>query len=103
GFVPLLLGLVLLGVLSGITAPASLALIGDSTEPEDSAMAMGLFNFAGNIGVTIGPLVFGYFVLIADIFMAFMVAGLIEVVALSFIVILIKMKFKESLRPVVEK
>ena len=103
GFVPLLLGLIILGVFSGITAPSALALVGDASEAEDSAMAMGLFNFAGNLGVTIGPLIFGYFILISDFFTTFFVAGIIEVISLIVVILLIRFVFKETLRPVREE
>jgi MFS family permease len=98
GFLPLLLGLVLLGVFSGITAPSALALVGDSSEAEDSAMAMSLFNFSGNLGVTVGPLIFGYFILISDFFTTFLIAGVIELAALTAIIILIRFVFKEPFR-----
>ncbi|MFX1370112.1 MAG: MFS transporter, partial [Promethearchaeota archaeon] len=99
GFFPMLMGLVLLGAFSGITAPSALALVGDVSKPEDSAMAMGLFNFSGNFGVTLGPLVFGSLMLVSDFITAFFVAGLIEVLALALIILAIKMRFKENLRP----
>jgi MFS family permease len=98
GFLPLLLGLVLLGVFSGFTAPSALALVGDTSDTEDSAMAMGLFNFAGNLGVTVGPLIFGYFMLVSDFFTTFLVAGTIEVISLAAVILLIKLVFKETLR-----
>lgn len=99
GFLPLLFGLVLLGVFSGITAPSALALVGDTSDAEDSAMAMGLFNFAGNLGVTVGPLIFGYFMLISDFFMTFAIAGFIEILALAVIIVVIKQVFREQIRP----
>lgn len=98
GFIPLLLGLILLGVFSGITAPSALALVGDASDTEDSAMAMGLFNFSGNVGVTVGPLIFGYFLLISDFFTTFIVAGAIEVISLVIVILIIKFVFKEPLR-----
>ncbi|MHA2118129.1 MAG: MFS transporter [Candidatus Thorarchaeota archaeon] len=99
GFLPLLLGLVLLGIFSGITAPSALALVGDTSDAEDSAMAMGLFNFSGNVGVTVGPLIFGYFIFISDFFTTFIVAGAIEVISLAVVILIIKVVFKETLRP----
>jgi MFS family permease len=98
GFIPLLLGLILLGVFSGITAPSALALVGDTSDAEDSAMAMGLFNFSGNVGVTVGPLIFGYLLLISDFFTTFIVAGAIEVISLAIVILIIKVVFKEPLR-----
>jgi MFS family permease len=98
GFLPLLLGLVLLGVFSGITAPSALALVGDTSDIEDSAMAMGLFNFSGNVGITVGPLIFGYFLLLSDFFTTFLLAGAIEVISLVVLILIIKVVFKEPLR-----
>ncbi len=97
GFLPLLIGLVFLGIFSGITAPSALALVGDASKTEDSAMAMSLFNFSGNLGVTVGPLILGYFLLISDFFTTFLVAGIIELVSLLAIIISIKYVFNETL------
>ena len=98
GFLPLLFGLILLGVFSGITAPSALALVGDASDSEDSAMAMGLFNFSGNVGITVGPLIFGYLLLISDFFATFIVAGAIEVISLAVVILIVRLVFKESLR-----
>ncbi|MFW9803486.1 MAG: MFS transporter [Candidatus Thorarchaeota archaeon] len=98
GFLPLLFGLILLGVFSGITAPSALALVGDASDAEDSAMAMGLFNFSGNVGVTVGPLIFGYLLLLSDFFATFIVAGAIEVISLAVVILIVRLLFKEPLR-----
>lgn len=98
GFLPLLFGLILLGVFSGITAPSALALVGDASDAEDSAMAMGLFNFSGNVGVTVGPLIFGYLLLFSDFFATFIVAGAIEVISLAVVILIVRLLFKEPLR-----
>ncbi len=97
GFAALLLMLAVLGFFSGVTAPPSMALVGDIVEPEDSAMAMGFFNFMGNLGITIGPLVFGFMVLVADFVTAFAVAGLLELLTLGLNVVLIKAVFHENI------
>jgi MFS family permease len=98
GFTYLILVLLLLGLFSGVTAPAAMALIGDTVGKEDSAMAMGFFNFLGNIGMVIGPIVFGVLVLYSDFVFAFLIAGVIELVSLGIVLGLIKGKFKESIR-----
>jgi MFS family permease len=46
-------------------------------------MATSLFNFMGNIGIIIGPLVGGYFVQYYSYSAAFLVAGAIELVSLG--------------------
>jgi MFS family permease len=97
GFAALLLMLAVLGLFSGVTAPPSMALVGDIVGPEDSAMGMGFFNFMGNLGITIGPLVFGFMMLVADFVTAFMVAGILELVTLTLNVVLIKVVFHENI------
>jgi MFS family permease len=97
GFAALLLMLAVLGFFSGITAPPSMALVGDIVESEDSAMGMGFFNFMGNLGITIGPLVFGFMMLVADFVTAFLVAGILELVTLTLNVVLIKVVFHEKI------
>jgi len=94
----LLVLLALLGVFSGISAPSSMALIGDFVKKEDNAMAMGFFNFLGNLGVTLGPLVgslygtFGYNV-------TFLSVGIGKIVMIVVCILLIFIVFKEKLRP----
>lgn len=91
GFPLFLAMLAVLGLFSGVTAPPSMALVGDTVSEKDSAMAMGFFNFLGNLGITIGPLVFGLMISTTDFIMAFAVAGLLEIIALLVNILLIKM------------
>ncbi len=97
GFIHLVIILILLGVFSGITSPASMALVGDSVEQDESAMAMGFFNFVGNMGIVIGPIVLGLLLIYANFAIAFLVAGLIELISLAIIIVIIKGKFKENI------
>ena len=97
GFSSLLVMLVILGFFAGMTSAPSMALVGDTTGPEDSAMAMGFFNFVGNLGITIGPITFGFLALVSDFVVAFIVAGLLELITLAIIIVLIKFVFKEDL------
>jgi MFS family permease len=98
GFSSLLVILLLLGLFSGVTAPPSMALVGDYVKREDSAMAMGFFNFLGNLGLIMGPVVLGVLLLYADFVTAFVVAGLLELISLAVNVAIIKGKFKEPIR-----
>jgi len=98
GFSSLLVILLLLGLFSGVTAPPSMALVGDYVRREDSAMAMGFFHFFGNLGFIIGPVVLGVLLLYADFVIAFIVAGLLELISLAVNVAIIKGKFKEPIR-----
>ena len=96
-FSSLLVMLVILGFFAGMTSAPSMALVGDATGPEDSAMAMGFFSFFGNLGITIGPITFGFLAVFADFVVAFIVAGLLELITLAIIIVLIKFVFKEDL------
>ena len=96
GFSSLLVVLVILGVLNGITAPPSMAMVGDITGQEDSAMGMGFFNFMGNLGIAIGPLLFGYLILTTSFITAFLVVGLLELATLMIIAILIRYVFEDT-------
>ncbi len=97
-FTVLLILLALLGVFSGISAPANMTLVGDFVKKEDNAMGMGFFNFAGNLGVTLGPLVgslygiYGYNTI-------FLSAGIGRMILLVISVLLIFLVFKEKLQP----
>jgi MFS family permease len=75
-----------------------MALVGDCVRREDSAMAMGFFNFLGNLGFIMGPVILGVLLLYTDIVIAFVVAGLLELISLAVNVALIKWKFREPIR-----
>jgi MFS family permease len=90
GLAPFVAMLAILGVFSGVTAPPSMALVGDTVSEKDSAMAMGFFNFLGNFGITIGPIVIGIMISITDFVLAFAVAGILELLTLLVNVLLIK-------------
>ncbi|MHA1156309.1 MAG: MFS transporter, partial [Candidatus Heimdallarchaeota archaeon] len=94
----LLVLLALLGVFSGISAPSSMALIGDFVKKEDNAMAMGFFNFLGNLGVTLGPLV-GSLYGIYGYNTTYLSVGIGRIVMLVILVLLIFLVFKEKLQP----
>ena len=93
----LLIMLVILGIFSGITSPPSMALVGDIVGKEDSAMGMGFFNFLGNLGITIGPIIFGVLIPIIGMNYAFVVVGLLELLTLAVNVILVKTVFKNRI------
>ncbi len=97
GFSLLLVMLVLLGVFAGITSPPSMALVGDIVGQEDSAMGMGFFNFLGNLGITIGPLIFGVLMPIIGISNAFVVVGLLELITLAANIVLVRTVFKDRI------
>ncbi|MBD3157935.1 MAG: MFS transporter [Candidatus Lokiarchaeota archaeon] len=88
GLIPLIISLVLLGIFSGLTAPPTMAWIGDCVPPKDRATGMGLFNLLGNFGMVLGPIVLGVILLQSNFVIAFVVAGLIEL--LSLLVVIIK-------------
>jgi MFS family permease len=95
-FASLLVVLVILGIFAGVTAPASMALVGDIVPQEDSAMGMGIFNFLGNLGITIGPILFGVLIIVSDFVIAFIIAGLLEIVVLAINAILIRLLFPKE-------
>lgn len=94
----LLVLLALLGVFSGISAPSSMALIGDFVKKEDNAMGMGFFNFLGNLGVTLGPLV-GSLYGIYGYNTTFLSVGIGRIIMLVISILLIFLIFKEKLQP----
>ncbi|MHA3962344.1 MAG: MFS transporter [Candidatus Thorarchaeota archaeon SMTZ1-45] len=94
GFNLLLFMLAILGVFSGITAPPAMALVGDIVRQEDSAMGMGFFNFLGNLGITIGPVIFGVLNPVIGMANAFVVVGALELITLTMNIILVRTIFK---------
>jgi len=97
GFNLLLVMLAILGLFAGITSPPAMALIGDIVGPEDSAMGMGFFNFLGNLGITIGPIIFGVLNPIIGMSFAFVVVGLLELVTLAMNIILVRTVFRDRI------
>jgi MFS family permease len=98
GFGILLLMLAILGLFAGITSPPAMALVGDIVGQEDSAMGMGFFNFLGNLGITIGPIIFGVLFSIMGMTNAFVVVGLLELITLALNVMLVRTYFKDKIR-----
>ncbi len=93
GLHPLIISLVLLGTFSGLTAPPTMAWVGDSVPSADRATGMGFFNLLGNAGMMLGPIVLGVVLLHSDFIIAFVVAGIIELVSL--LVVLMKTGFPQ--------
>ncbi|MGY5864375.1 MAG: MFS transporter [Candidatus Thorarchaeota archaeon] len=98
GFSILLVMLAVLGLFAGITSPPAMALVGDIVGQEDSAMGMGFFNFLGNLGITIGPIIFGVLFPIMGMTNAFIVVGVLELITLALNVALVKTVFKGKIR-----
>ena len=93
GFNLLLVMLAVLGLFAGVTSPPAMALVGDIVGKEDSAMGMGFFNFLGNLGITIGPIIFGMLNPLIGMTNAFVFVGLLELVTLALNVILVRTVF----------
>ncbi|MFW9871009.1 MAG: MFS transporter [Candidatus Thorarchaeota archaeon] len=98
GFSVLLVMLAILGLFSGITSPPAMALVGDIVGQEESAMGMGFFNFLGNLGITIGPIIFGILFPIIGMTNAFLFVGLLELVTLTINIFLVRSYFHEIIR-----
>jgi MFS family permease len=79
-----------LGIFSGITAPANAALVGDMALRDENAMAVGFFHFAGNMGIILGPLLAGFVIDLSRFQVAFVLAGLVELVSLGICVLLMR-------------
>jgi len=89
---------IILGSFASMTTPPAMALVGDVIKEESTATGMGFFNFLGNVGIFIGPSIAG--LLMFNYSLAFLVAGLIELISLGVIgIILWIFRRKESIRP----
>jgi MFS transporter, DHA1 family, tetracycline resistance protein len=89
GFIPLAILFAVLGVFSGFTGPPNSALLGDLVEPEENPLAMGFFSLWGNIGIVAGPLIAAFFYQ-QSAGAAFLAAGIIELTALGFGMVMLK-------------
>jgi MFS family permease len=98
GFGILLMMLAILGLFAGITSPPAMAMVGDIVGQEDSAMGMGFFNFLGNLGITVGPIIFGVLYPVIGMSNAFVAVGLMELVTLIINVVLVRTVFKDRVR-----
>lgn len=72
---------VVLGAFASLTTPPAMALVGDIIPAENIAIGMGAFNFLGNLGIILGPILAG--LLMFNYPVAFLIAGLIELVFLG--------------------
>ncbi|WP_455463326.1 MFS transporter [Candidatus Hodarchaeum mangrovi] len=88
-FLVLIIGFIFLGIGNGITGPPAMALVGDVIDPAENALGMGFFNLMGNIGIIIGPLLGGFLVDSTNFIITFFLAGVIEILSLSIILIFI--------------
>lgn len=96
----LLIFLVILGILSGVTTPPTLALIGDTIEnSKKHGVGMGVFTLFGNIGIAIGPSLAGL-LLNHGFGLTFLVVGILELFFLTINVLLIRFVFKEKILPI---
>ena len=82
--------LLIQGCAQGFTTTPTNSLLGDIVEPENNATAVSIFNFFGNIGMIIGPMLGLIFT--DNYNLAFFVAGIIELVTLGLNVYLGKKK-----------
>jgi MFS family permease len=96
GFFVIIVGFIILGIGNGLTGPPAMALVGDTVEADDNATGMGFFNLMGNVGIIIGPLIGGFFITYTNFVVAFVIAGLIELISLAGIILLIKFVFKKN-------
>ena len=99
GLFAVIIGFIILGIGNGFTGPTAMALVGDTVEADDNATGMGFFNLFGNIGIVMGPLVGGYLAYSetqASFEVAFVVAGIIEFISLTVVIVLILFVFKEN-------
>jgi DHA1 family multidrug resistance protein-like MFS transporter len=90
GLLSLAASFFVLGIFSGITAPANAALVGDMALRDENAMAVGFFHFAGNMGIILGPLLAGFVIDLSRFQVAFVLAGLVELVSLGICVLLMR-------------
>jgi MFS family permease len=90
GFPALIVLFFCLGVFSGLTGPPNSALVGDIANREENPLAMGFFNLFGNVGMVCGSLFGGVLLSVASFTVAFIAAGMVELVTLALNIILIK-------------
>jgi MFS family permease len=96
----LLIFLVLLGILSGVTAAPTLALIGDTIDnSKKHGVGMGVFTLFGNVGIAIGPSIAGL-LMNHGFGLTFLVIGILEFIFLTINVLLIRFVFKEKILPI---
>jgi len=96
----LLIFLVLLGILSGVTAAPTLALIGDTIDnSKKHGVGMGVFTLFGNVGIAIGPSIAGL-LMNHGFGLTFLVIGILEFIFLTINVLLIRFAFKEKILPI---
>jgi MFS family permease len=94
-FAVLVIGLFVLGILSGISGPANMALVADYVRKEDRAVGMGFFNFSGNLGIVLGPIIGGVILTFSNYVYAFIWMGIIEFLGVLINLVLLQFVFKQ--------
>jgi MFS family permease len=85
---------IILGIFSGLTASPAMALVGDIVKPSDNAAAMGYFNFMGNLGIALGPIIGGILLDYTGFVITFIIVGSIEIISLALILTISKILSK---------
>ncbi len=97
-YILLVVVLFILGTLSGITAPPNMALVGDYVGEENRATGMGFFNFAGNIGIVLGPILGGALLIPLDFIRTFIIMGVLEFVGICILILWMLLKKQKLLK-----
>lgn len=98
GLLPLAGLFFLLGIFSGVSGPPNSALLGDLVTKTENPLAMGFFNFTGNIGMVFGALFGGFCLEIGNFSSAFIGAGMIELSVLGINLFLLKSGIGKELK-----
>lgn len=91
-------GMVVLGVVGALVAPATMALVGDLAPADERGTAMGGFNLFGSLGFLLGFLVGGSVAVWFDFWASFLVVGGLEVViALVVLPVLLRLRASRAI------
>jgi MFS family permease len=96
GLFAIIFAFIVIGIGNGFTGPPAMALVGDIVDSDENAIGMGFFNLLGNIGIVTGPLMGGFLLTYTNIVITFIVAGLIEFISLTGIILIVLYAFKEN-------
>ena len=85
---PIMVGL---GVLAAVMFPPSILLVAQMSDPRARGSAMGSFNLAGSLGFAVGPLLGGWAYTSRGFAFAFVLCGLMEILAVAAAIIALRL------------
>ena len=75
-----------------------MSLVGDYVGEKNKSTGMGFFNFAGNVGIVLGPIIGGALLIPLDFINTFIIMGIAEFIGISVLILWMLVKKRRILK-----